>query len=163
MPAEKRAAGFSFSAYSDATELDADDRLLLEKARQATHDAYAPYSKFQVGAAALLSNSEVMSGTNQENASYPAGICAERVLLSAISAVYPGTSVLVIAISYQSSSAPSAIPVFPCGICRQSLLEQEAKQGQSIRLLLAGSSGEVFIIEKAADLIPFGFTGKQLL
>ncbi len=154
--------GFSYKVYPEAAKLDPRDQVLLEKARQVTTLAYAPYSKFYVGAAALLSNNEIVSGTNQENASYPAGICAERVTLSAISAVYPGTSVHTLAVSYQPAVAASAAPVFPCGICRQSLLEQEAKQGHPLRLVLAGITGEVFVIESAADLLPFGFTGKEL-
>ncbi len=159
---EQRTAGFSYTVYPGAESLGAEDRTLLEKALEATAAAYAPYSAFRVGAAALLSNNKIITGTNQENASYPAGICAERVLLSAASAVYPGTSVRTIAISYRSRAAVSGQPVFPCGICRQSLLEQEARQGYPIRLVLGGATGEIFVIERSGDLIPFGFTGREL-
>ncbi|MBX3238387.1 MAG: cytidine deaminase [Chitinophagaceae bacterium] len=142
--------------------MPAEDQLLLKKAAEATETAYAPYSKFKVGAAALLSNGAVITGTNQENASFPVGICAERVLLSAANAIHPGTSILKIAISYRSSNKPDDEPVFPCGICRQSLLEQEVRQQSPVSLILAGATGEVFIIERSSDLIPFGFTNQNL-
>lgn len=160
---EQRTAGFSYTVYPGAGSLGAGDRALLEKALEATAAAYAPYSAFRVGAAALLSNDTILTGTNQENASYPAGICAERVLLSAVNAVYPGISVRTIAISCRSDTAASVQPVFPCGICRQSLLEQETRQEHPIRLLLGSAAGEVFVIERSGDLIPFGFTGKELM
>ncbi|MBX3253396.1 MAG: cytidine deaminase [Chitinophagaceae bacterium] len=137
--------------------------MLLEKAKAATAHAYAPYSRFAVGAAALLENGEVITATNQENASSPVGICAERVLLSAISSVYPGARIHTIAISYHNQkSQVSRQPVFPCGICRQSLLEQQTRQNSPIQLVLGGLEGEVVVINNAANLLPFGFSGKDM-
>lgn len=159
---EIRTVGFSYTVFSNIGELPLEDRLLLENARGVTALAYAPYSGFHVGAAGILSNDQLVTATNQENASYPVGICAERVLLSAISAVYPGDTVKKIAISYRPSSGSADKPVFPCGICRQSLLEQEIKQGFPIKLVLAGATGDILLLEKASDLIPFGFTGEEL-
>ena len=90
---------FAFEVCESIDELNADDRQLLTEARNVTDKAYAPYSNFHVGAAARLSNNKIVTGTNQENASYPVGICAERVLLSAISSLYPGISIETMAVS----------------------------------------------------------------
>ncbi len=132
-------SSFSYQVFESAAELPAAYRTLLEKAKAITGNAYAPYSQFFVGAAALLANGEVITATNQENASSPVGICAERVLLSAISAVQAGTPVNAIAISYSNQKTGiSKQPVFPCGICRQSLLEYQLRQQQPITLVLGG-------------------------
>ena len=98
---------FSFEVYDSIDELNADDQELLSEARKITGKAYAPYSNFHVGAAAKLSNNKIVTGTNQENASYPVGICAERVLLSAISSLYEGIPVETMAVSYQSKKMKS--------------------------------------------------------
>src|SRR5262245_17161886 len=129
---------FSFDVYDSIGELNADDRELLIEARNVTDKAYAPYSNFHVGAAARLSNNKIVTGTNQENASYPVGICAERVLLSAISSVYPGISIETMAVSYQSRTIKSDHPISPCGMCRQALQEFEGRTNNPIRLILAG-------------------------
>ena len=92
---------FGFDVYGSSADLSVDDKALLDAARKVTEKAYAPYSNFQVGAVAKLKNGETISGTNQENASYPVGICAERVLLSAVSSLYPNVAIDTIAISYQ--------------------------------------------------------------
>lgn len=137
--------------------------MLLEKAKAVTANAYAPYSHFFVGAAALLESGEIVTATNQENASSPVGICAERVLLSAISAVYPGIRIEAIAISYRNQKTGiSKQPVFPCGICRQSLLEYQLRQQQAVKLVLGGLEGPVFVLEDAATLLPFGFSGEDM-
>src|SRR5690349_5518361 len=116
---------FSFEVYDSIDELNADDQQLLIEARNVTGQAYAPYSNFHVGAAAKLENGKIVTGTNQENASYPIGICAERVLLSAVSSLYPGIPVETMAISYQSKKRKSDHPISPCGMCRQALVEFE--------------------------------------
>jgi cytidine deaminase len=134
---------------------------LLSAAREATKLAYAPYSKFSVAAVGLLSNGKIVVGTNQENASYPVGICAERVLLSCIATQYPGVPVNTIAISYNNLNGDSSHPISPCGICRQSLSEYEERLKQSIRIILSGSSGEVYIIEKASQLLPLSFSARD--
>lgn len=155
---------FSYQVFEAASELPEEFRGLLEQARTVTQRAYAPYSQFFVGAAALLDNGEIVTATNQENASSPVGICAERVLLSAISSVHPDVKIQVIAISYHNQKTNiSKEPVFPCGICRQSLLEYQTRQQQPVKLVLSGQEGPVLIIENAADLLPFGFSGKSLI
>src|SRR6266487_848819 len=117
---KKEEIKFTISVYDSSDELHEDDALLLSEARSATQFAYAPYSNFQVGAIAQMMNGETVMGTNQENASYPAGICAERVLLSSVASQYPGVAIKTIAVSYNNLKGKSDKPVSPCGICRQS-------------------------------------------
>src|SRR6185436_15755790 len=100
---KERKFEFSFEVYDSIDELDVEDQQLLTEARNITGKAYAPYSNFHVGAAAKLGNGKIVTGTNQENASYPVGICAERVLLSTVSSLYPDVPVETMAVSYQSN------------------------------------------------------------
>lgn len=153
----------SYTAYESREQLDAADAALLQRAIDATNDAYAPYSHFRVGAAALLENGEVVLGSNQENASYPVGLCAERVLLSAVSSVYPNVPIKTMAITYRSESGKSNRPISPCGVCRQTLVEYENRLKQPIRLILGGMDGKIWIIPQAGSLLPFGFSGEDLL
>jgi cytidine deaminase len=148
--------------YANAAELPVADLQLLDMARKVTADSYAPYSKFHVGAAAMLTNGKIVTGTNQENASFPAGICAERVLLSAASSLYPKAGVVVMAVSYQNMRGESLRPISPCGVCRQVLVEFQEKTQQPMRLILSGQSGEVIIIENASHLLPMQFSGQDL-
>ncbi|MEP6513311.1 MAG: cytidine deaminase [Parafilimonas sp.] len=159
---KKQKHNFIYQVYGSANELSEKDFLLLTKARHATKDAYAPYSNFHVGAAAQLANGRVITATNQENASYPAGICSERVLLSAAAALYPAVSIHTIAISYHNKKGKSNRPVSPCGICRQSLLEYEARFQHPIRIILSGMRGEVYVIPKAGSLLPLSFTAYDM-
>ena len=153
---------FSFEVYTGIDELNAEDRQLLTEARNATDKAYAPYSNFHVGAAAKLENGKIVTGTNQENASYPVCICAERVLLSAISSLYQSIPVETMAVSYQSKKMKSDHPISPCGMCRQALQEFEGRTGRPIRLILAGMEGEIYIINSASQLLPLAFTSEEL-
>ena len=118
---------FAYEVYSNISELRKEDADLLVKARAVTKHAYAPYSNFFVGAVAKLNNGEIVSGTNQENASYPVGICAERVLLGNAATIYPGVGIDTMAISYDSKEIKSDHPISPCGMCRQALLQYEDK------------------------------------
>jgi len=154
--------GFSFEVYDSVEGLAKTDAHLLELAKAATRNAYAPYSHFNVGAVAALQNGAFVTGTNQENASYPAGICAERVLLSSASSQYPGIAIETIAISYNNENGESNKPVSPCGICRQTLVEYEERLQHPIRLILAGMQGKVFIISKASLLLPLSFGADDL-
>ena len=153
----------AFEELADESELTESDRELVTRARLATDTAYAPYSKFQVAAAARLQGGTVHTATNQENAAYPVGICAERSLLALIGAMYPGAVVEAMAIAYNYPSGKSDMPVAPCGMCRQALHEYENRTGESIRLLLTGYSGRVLIIDKASSLLPLSFSGDHLL
>jgi cytidine deaminase len=153
---------FSISVYNSIDELNPKDASILRQARSVTQFAYAPYSNFQVGAVATLINGETVTGTNQENASYPAGICAERVLLSSAASQYPGVGIEAIAIAYNNLKGKSNHPVSPCGICRQSFAEFQQRTKTPIRLILSGMEGEVQVIENAADLLPLGFSSYDL-
>ncbi|MDP1972256.1 cytidine deaminase [Sediminibacterium sp.] len=153
---------FQYRVLDNVSALSTEDAQLLIKARAATAKAYAPYSQFQVGAVALLNNGETIEGANQENASYPVGICAERVLLSAVSSLYNGVAIKTIAISCHNLKGESKNPVSPCGICRQSLLEQTIRQHQPIKLILSGMEGVVYVLEDAALLLPLSFTANDM-
>lgn len=153
---------FELSEYDSIDELPAADKDLLQMAKETTKNAYAPYSGFWVGAAAILQNGKIVTGTNQENASYPVGICAERTLLSAASSLYPGIGIHSIAISYDNTHGASNRPVSPCGICRQSLVEFENRTSQKIRLILSGLTGKVQVINSASLLLPLSFTNDDL-
>jgi len=106
----------TYEVYETESELSSADAALLRAARNATSDAYAPYSNFFVGAAAMLANGQLVTGSNQENASFPAGICAERVLLSAVASLYPRVNVRAMAVSYNNLNGGSAHPITPCGL-----------------------------------------------
>lgn len=154
---------FSFEELDDINDLDKQDSLLLLKAREISGNAYAPYSNFLVGAAARLTNGEIVTGTNQENASFPAGLCAEGVLLAAINSLYPNIAIDTIAVSYQNKNGKSDHPVSPCGICRQSLAEYEKRTNHPIRLMLAGMQGKIFVINNVSFLLPLSFSSDDLL
>ncbi len=154
---------FSYEVYDDISQLTEQDAWLLTEARAVTEQAYAPYSNFHVGAVAILENGEVVAGTNQENASYPVGICAERVLLGSVATIHPKVPIKSIAISYNSEELKSDHPISPCGMCRQALLEYETRLKKPIRLILGGMEGKVFIIKTASLLLPFAFTSDELI
>lgn len=154
---------FEYEVYTSSEQLATDDAKLLQQARDITAASYAPYSKFHVGAAALLTNGEIITGTNQENASYPVSICAERVLLSALSSRYPGTAMITMAISFHNHKSKSHHhPISPCGMCRQALVEHQFHFGQVIRLILSGQEGEVYVIKDASSLLPLGFSAEDM-
>ena len=153
----------SFEEFENDKDLSAADLKLLNEARLITKNAYAPYSNFLVGAAAKLSNGKIVTGTNQENASFPAGICAERVLLSSVVSQFPNIAVETIAISYDNKNGKSIHPISPCGICRQSLVEFEKRFNQTIKIILAGKKGKILILKSALDLLPLSFSNSDLL
>ena len=144
------------------SELSAADLDLLNQARATTKLAYAPYSNFNVGAAAKLSNGNVVLGSNQENASYGATICAERVLLASLSVTHTGEHIATIAISYNNINGLSDKPISPCGICRQSLLEHEMNSKHQLRIIMSGLSGKIWIVNGAVSLLPLGFSSLDM-
>lgn len=153
---------FVYTELESEEDLGQQDRELLMMAREVTAIAYAPYSRFYVGAAGRLESGKIITGVNQENASFPAGNCAERSLLNIAGSQYPGEALLTLAISYNVASGLSAVPAAPCGLCRQALLEFEMRTGKPIKLILAGMEGSVIVIASASDLLPMGFTGAEL-
>jgi cytidine deaminase len=159
---KKITKNFSYSQLQSADELPTELAELLMQAKIAIATAYAPYSNFKVGAAVLLENGTIVSGSNQENASFPAGICAERVTLSAASAAHPNLPVTAIAISAKPTGKPLSEPVAPCGICRQTLLEYEQRYHHNIEIILQSGEGKIFRIDSAKDLLPLYFSSKAL-
>ncbi len=138
-------------------ELPAADLELMKAAIAARDQAYAPYSGFRVGAAVLLENQQVVIGNNQENASYPSGLCAERVAVYQAGARFPGVALRAIAISAASDRISVDTPAAPCGNCRQAIAEYEQRQAEGIRLLLMGATGPVYECSSLSDLLPFTF------
>jgi cytidine deaminase len=148
---------FKYQVFESIEQLNIEDAYLLTEARKITQFAYAPYSNFKVGAYAKLMNGEMVSGTNQENAAYPVGICAERTVMSVASALFPEVGIKTIAISYDNMKGKSDHPISPCGICRQSFFEFQERTKNPIRIILSGQEGKVLLIENAADLLPLVF------
>ncbi len=153
---------FNYQHLQDADELSEKYTTLLIKAREITANAYAPYSKFNVGAAVLLGNGEIILGVNIENASYPVGICAERSALASAISQFPAEEIVAIAISYLAPSGDNKKPAFPCGMCRQFISECEDRNKKEITLILSAMQGEVMVIQTAKHLLPFSFGGDDL-
>lgn len=148
--------------YSDIEALEKVDQQLLQTAEQSMHNAHAPYSNFKVGAAVLLSDQTIISGNNQENASYPAGTCAEQVALNYASAVYPNQSVLAIALQTKHPTTPQKIPSMPCGICRQAILEYQHKWSQDIKIITRSEQGLIYVAKSIDAILPMAFTKDAL-
>lgn len=159
---ENKKIEIPYIVFDSQEELQAKDRLLIEKATEAMHNAYSPYSRFKVGAAVLLTNGTIVLGNNQENVAYPSGLCAERVAVFAASANYPKEKILAIAIVASSEEFEVKSSISPCGSCRQVILEYEKIAAQNIRILLAGAGGKTIVFEKAVDLLPLSFFEEQL-
>ena len=153
---------FTYQEFESAELLNASDRELLATAKTAAGASYAPYSRYHVGAALRLINGFVFKGSNQENASFPAGLCAERTALFAAMAANPDIAIEAIAITARSEDFRVDSPVTPCGICRQALLEFELKSGLNIRVIMAGDTGPVFIVNSISDLLPLSFSVRDL-
>lgn len=137
-------------------ELTPEEKQLVEEARQATFRSYSPYSHFSVGASVLLANGVILSGSNQENAAYPSGLCAERTVLFYANSQYPNQPITMMAITARSEKGFTEIPITPCGACRQVLAETEKRFEYPIRILLYGET-ETIIIDGVKDLLPFLF------
>jgi len=154
---KKQKISFELTVYKNKEELSVEERKLMHIAVKARNKAYAPYSNFNVGAAVLLENGEVVIGNNQENAAYPSGLCAERVAVFYAGAKYPGVKIKSIAITAASKKYKVETPVPPCGSCRQSLSEYENKQKEPIMLFLMGENGEVLKCNSISDILPLAF------
>ncbi len=151
----------TFIEYSGDEELPGPDLELLQAARVAAKNAYAPYSKFHVGAALKLENGIVVTGNNQENAAYPSGLCAERVAIFSAGANYPDYPVNAIAICCVTENKTGK-PFSPCGACRQVLGEYESRAGKPMRIILGGMKGTAYVINSLKDLLPLSFEGDFL-
>lgn len=158
----QRTLSIAFKEYASAKELEQADIELLEKAWGAAELAYAPYSRFYVGAALRLENGEVITGNNQENSAYPSGLCAERVAVFSASSHFPGVAIDTIAIVAKTEIFKLDNPVTPCGGCRQVLAEYENLSGKPIRVIMQGKNGTLWIVEGVNNLLPLMFEGDLL-
>lgn len=146
-----------YQLFNSLEELPMEDRTLVEKAYSICENAYAPYSKFKVGAAVLLDNNEVILGSNQENIAYPSGLCAERVALFYAGANFPNASVKKICIVAKGDLIEFDKLLSPCGSCRQVMLETESRQQEPYKVILVSQDKRVIIFSSAKDLLPFAF------
>ncbi|MDL2141476.1 cytidine deaminase [Flavobacterium tructae] len=152
----------SFNIYNNLEELPKDIQELMSQAVEVRKKAYAPYSQFRVGAALLLDNGKIVVGSNQENAAYPSGLCAERVAIYHAGSVYPEAKILKMAITAASDTNQTTAPIPPCGSCRQSIAEYEIRQGTPIEIFFMGEIGEVYKSASLKNLLPFMFDKKFL-
>ncbi|UKM65187.1 cytidine deaminase [Flavobacteriaceae bacterium GSB9] len=130
---------------------------LMQKAIEARKKAYSPYSNFSVGAAILLDNQEIVTGNNQENASYPSGLCAERTAIYYAGSQFPDAKIKTMAICAGSLNQPTVSPIPPCGACRQAIAEYEIKQQRAIEIYFMGEKGHVAKSSSLKNLLPFMF------
>lgn len=158
----KRTISFDLQVFDTLEDLDHKDQTLMRSAIEARKNAYAPYSNFLVGAAVLLENGTVVIGSNQENASYPSGLCAERVAVFHAGSKYPGTTIKSIAITAMSRNHLVDTPAAPCGNCRQAISEYEFRQKEPISILMMGERGEVYKCNSLAEILPLGFNNTFL-
>jgi len=152
----------NFDVFETIQELPTDIQNLMYEAVAIRKTAYAPYSHFKVGTAILLDNGEIIVGSNQENAAYPSGLCAERVAVFYAGAKYPEAKILKMAISAASDNTTTSAPIPPCGACRQSLAEYEIKQNTPIEIYFMGEIGSIYKSDSLKNLLPLLFDKKFL-
>ncbi len=146
-----------YDIVSHYSQLSSDDQNLIAMAYKAAESAYAPYSKFHVGAAVKLRSGEVVLGNNQENIAYPSGLCAERVALFHVGATYPDQAIETLVVVAKGDLIKPEDCVTPCGACRQVIAESESRQTNAIRLILVAQNGKAFVFDRASDLLVFPF------
>ena len=150
------------SVFESFEELSQAEKEYMNQAIEIRKKAYAPYSKFLVGAAIVLDNGLVLQGSNQENAAYPSGLCAERVVIFYAGANYPNNKIVKLFISATPSDRDSKNPIPPCGSCRQSIAEYEIKQDLPIEIYFMGAKGAVYKSDSLKNLLPFMFDKSNL-
>ena len=149
---------FTYRTFDTKDALSLVDQNLVNQALKAMQQAYAPYSKFKVGASVLLKSGHIIQGNNQENIAYPSGLCAERVALFYAGAQFPLDPIVKICIVAEGELMPQGALLSPCGSCRQVMLESEARQAQAIEVLLVQRSGQIIVLDSVQNLLPFGFS-----
>jgi len=159
---KEQVLSISYQVYASEKDLSQKDAELLALAKACLKDSYSPYSQFKVGCAIQLTNGTIVQGTNQENASFPVGLCAERVALSAVDAMYRGQKIETMAITASSAKMTLEKPISPCGNCRQAISQAQVKSGNAIRIILQGETGEVFIFKSIDGLLPMSFDDRYL-
>ena len=152
----------SFEYFDHLEDLDAESKYLAHKAKEAAAHAYAPYSKFCVGAALILEDGTIVSGTNQENAAYPLCMCAERVTLYATASLHPEKRIMKLAVVAHKKNHKDLSPATCCGSCRQVLVEFESRQNKPIELIMLGPDKKWIKAPSAASLLPVGFSKASL-
>ncbi|WP_310992817.1 cytidine deaminase [Aequorivita marina] len=159
---KKQNIEIQLEVFESVSELPTAIQELMKKAQEARDKAYAPYSRFKVGAAIRLASGEITIGSNQENAAYPSGLCAERVAIFHTGALFPKEEIKAIAISASSATQELVEPIGPCGACRQSMAEYEQKQKAPIAVYFMGKTGKVVKVNSVMDLLPLGFDAQYL-
>ena len=154
---EEKDINISYKEYTSISELPIEYRKLIENAIEATKSSYAPYSNFNVGAAILMGNGEIVTGSNQENAASPSGLCAERVALFAAHHSYPSTPVKAIAIIGSQNGVITSELTYPCAACIQVMVESQKRAGAPIAVIV-GSAGKIQVMESVDSLLPFSFS-----
>lgn len=152
----------SFEVIENYNALNEVEKKLSDAAMKIRKVAYAPYSEFLVGCAILLENGEIFTGSNQENAAYPSGLCAERSTIFWMGSNFPDVKIKKLFVIGAPKSAISSVPIPPCGACRQSILEYEAKQKEPIEIYFASLDGEIYKTRSIRDLLPFSFDSSFL-
>ena len=146
-----------YTELSDWKELDEADQQLVTAANEVMGTAYAPYSKFSVGASLLLSNGEIVCGSNQENIAYPSGLCAERVALFYAGSNYPLETVETLCVVAKGDLVDINTILSPCGGCRQVMVETESRQKKAYRVIMVSQNGSIIIFNSATELLPLAF------
>jgi len=162
LPMEEFTITSKVEVYGSEAELSQEERDLLKSARATAGNAYAPYSGFRVGAALRIENGEVVTGSNQENVAYPSGLCAERTALFYAGTVFPSVSATHLVIACQSDNFEVNRPITPCGACRQVIAEYESRWGKPMRILMAGTKGEIYAVNGIGGLLPLAFEANEL-
>lgn len=162
MNMKKKEIKLEYFEFENEQALSAEEQELLKNALDAVERSYAPYSEFHVGAAVLLENGEIVCGSNQENAAYPSGLCAERVALFYANSKYPNVAVKALAITAKADHFTIDQPIMPCGSCRQVIAETENRQQSEIKLIMKGTTGPVQVMNGIDTLLPFTFYEKKL-
>jgi cytidine deaminase len=161
--AYKKVISFSVDIYNGIEELSAETRQLLQMARQSCQSAYAPYSGFWVGAALQLADGSYIEGSNQENAAYPSGLCAERTALFAKGATRPDVPIVRMAVTARRAAQELYLAANPCGACRQVMIEFENRQQSPIEVIFEIGDGKICVTQCVGDLLPLNFSQENLL
>lgn len=154
---KKESISISYSRFENWKMLPEEDQNLVTKAKEISKSAYAPYSKFHVGASVLLSNGKIVTGSNQENIAYPSGLCAERVALFYAGANYPNEKVETLCVVASGDLLPIDQILSPCGACRQVMLETETRQNENYRVILVSQNDVCIVFDSAQELLPLAF------
>ncbi len=157
----KKVINIDYTEYSSSEEMDVVDRELINRAIEAAKSAYAPYSGFNVGASVLLDNGEIIAASNQENAAYPSGLCAERVALFYANSKFPGVGIKKIAVTAMHDGSVCTEPTYPCGACRQVMAESESRSGEPLSVIIY-SMNRIHKIDGVKSLLPFMFDNLPL-